>query len=126
MLNFLQDKQHTPDKVPYSTFHLLWVIAGALRSKYGVNEDAPFSVQRSLELANTVDDWMPPLYSIANSSAGYAVHLAQGAMGPDFGHREFFRNQRGIDAKTELKRLFGQDMERERGMDRDPARNLPM
>lgn len=121
----LDQLQHKEDRVSYSTFHLLWLIAGSLRSKYSVSEDAPLNPQRSLELASSIEKWFPDLYSVANHSTATAVASALRGAEPGVGNREFFREQKGFDPKESLKSQFEYDMQREKDVGRDPFANLP-
>ena len=121
----LDQLQHQASRVPYSTSHLLWLIAGSLRDKYGVDEDAPLSPQRSLELASSIENWFPGLYTVANHSTNTTVTNALRGVEPGVGNREYFREQKGFSSRDSLKSQFDFDMQREKEVGRDPLAHLP-
>lgn len=121
----LDQLQRQDSRVPYSTFHLLWLIAGSLRDKFGVAEDAPLSTQRSLELASSIDNWFLDLYTVANHSTEATVVNGLRDADPGVGNREFFREQGGFTPKDSLRAQFTFDIQREKTVGRDPFAKVP-
>lgn len=128
MLSYLQKRK---ERVNFSTFHLLWLIAGALRKKYQLQEAAWLSPETSTDLAHVIDTWIPGYFRITNAAAQIAVMRAKNIVGADaIDQRDFFREyktaQLGIYPLELLKKAFEDELaiaKEVRG--EDPAENLP-
>ena len=86
--------------IRFSNFHTLWLIARMLRDHYSAGEDQYFSSDLTDKLANSVNDWFPARYRIANASCLQAYRRARNISGEELDVRDFFRGNRNYGGAT--------------------------
>ena len=123
------ERTATEQRVRFATFHALWLIAEYLRKHYNLESAQPFSTQRTIDLIDTLEDWLPPLTRIAYTTCRTAYLRAQNISGDTLDMRDFFRASGelapGINPKVLIKDAFDKELDIEEQNDRNPASQLP-
>ena len=88
MLNALAKRS---PQLRFSNFHMLWMIAQFLRNHYETEAPSFFSVDLSIRLASSVDDWLPDAYRAADNACSVAFLRARSVLGGELELRDFFR-----------------------------------
>ena len=126
MLNALAKRS---PQLRFSNFHMLWMIAQFLRNHYETEAPSYFSVDLSIRLASSVDDWIPDAYRVADNACSVAFQRARSVLGDELELRDFFRASGdlspGLTPLDELSKAFNQELDIERSRQRDPAAALP-
>ena len=119
------------ERLRFSTFHILWMVASFLRNRYTVAMPQYFSSALTSRLLDPIDYWLPPLARIANTACRTAFLRAQnisgGTQGIDL--RDFFRASSelvpGVNPKALLQEAFTAELNIESQSGRDPSALLP-
>ena len=107
-------RQDSETRPRFANFHILWLIAKLLRGHYGVDGDQYFSSDLSLRLVNSIDDWLPDRYRIANLACRQAFRRARAITGDELDLRDFFRgtgDYGGEDSAGLIWEACGQELE---------------
>lgn len=80
-----------PEWLSYARLHGVWLIGELIRQHYGMESTLPPSSERSLQLAESIDNWFPRLFPVVRDAIGDSVQEA-GRIGSFRGPREFFRS----------------------------------
>lgn len=130
ILDYLE--RNSQDRLRFSTFHTIWMIADFLRSHYEVTRPQYFSLALTQKLINSIDDWLPSLARIATRACTLAFRKAQSITRSDSMEvRDFFRASSelgpGVHPKTLLQESFIETMEMqvETQSSTDPRTSLP-
>ena len=119
----------TEQRVRFSTFHALWLITEFLRKHYGLESGQLFSSQKTIDLLDSLDNWLPSLTRIAYAACRTAYLRAQNISGDTLEMRDFFRASgelaAGINPKVLIKEAFESEFKIEIDNGRDPADQLP-
>ena len=95
------DDKATDSWLEYTRFHIVWLVGELLREHYSLS-GILFPSNRASKLTATLDDWFPPIYSVALAAIRNA--LADSTQRGQFtGYREFFRspaNYRAIESNV--------------------------
>ena len=95
------DDKATDSWLEYARFHMVWLIGELLRGHYNLS-GILFPSNRASKLAVTLDDWFPPIYSVAVAAIRNALADSR-QRGQFTGYREFFRspaNYRAIESNV--------------------------
>ena len=126
MLNALAKRS---PQLRFSNFHMLWMMTRFLRKHYKTEAPSYFSVDLSKRLANSVDEWLPDAYRVADNACFVAFQRARSVLGEELDLRDFFRASGdispGLNPLDELSKAFDQELDIERSRHRDPAEALP-
>lgn len=86
----------------FANFHILWLIAETLRRHYKSTSNQYISTDLSVRLADSIDDWFPTRYRIADSACelafNRAVFITSGEV--QLEARDFFRGTGNYGGKT--------------------------
>ena len=107
-------RQDSETRPRFANFHILWLLAKLLRGHYGVDGDQYFSSDLSLRLVNSIDDWLPDRYRIANLACRQAFRRARAITGDELDLRDFFRgtgDYGGEDSAGLIWEACGQELE---------------
>ena len=113
----------------FSNFHILWQIAQILREHYEIGGTQYFSPALSRRLSNSIDDWLPGMFNIADNACGYAFQRAQGIAIGDLEVRDFFRASgefsKGLIPTELIERARTEELKIAADRSDDPRDNLP-
>lgn len=108
------------DWLVYARFHIVWLIGDMLRQHYGL-EGNLFPASRAVSVAEHIDDWFVPMYTVAVAAIRNTREEATERGTFTGNDREFFRSaasyrliESNLQGATRLARNFG-----------DPFANLP-
>ena len=119
------------ERVRFSTFHTIWLIADYLRKSNGVTNAQYFSATLTQKLIDSIDGWLPSLTRVANSACRLAVLRAQNITGGEdqMDVRDFFRASAelapGVNPKILLDEAFANELKAETDAGRNPRDLLP-
>ena len=99
VLRYIQ--KQTPS-TRFANFHILWLIAKMLRRHYGITREQYFTTDLSLRLLNSIDDWIPFRYRIANSACRTAFRQARTINRGELEARDFFRGVGDYGGQTAI------------------------
>lgn len=127
LLDFIERQD---DRLKFSTFHLLGLVARMLRVHYQLGSTDYFSRETSAQLIGTISNWLPGLFRVANRASRMAVRSARNIMrASEIELRDFFRASGelspGVSPIELLNEACDEELKNEVAEDRDPSRSLP-
>ena len=112
----------------FSNFHILWQIAQMLRNHYEIGTDQYFSIDLSSRLANSVDDWLPGMFRVADNACKLAFQRAQYISVAELDVRDFFRASgelsKGLFPMDLIQEACQQELEISQSQSNDPRDGL--
>ena len=118
-------------RLRFSIFHMLWLIATFLSKHYGLPQGVFFSRGLTDRLLVSKDNWFPPLARVTNTAVTNAYRRAQFIAGGSdkFDIRSFFRASgevlSGLHPKELLREALASELETEQGAGRSLTATLP-
>ena len=113
----------------FSNFHILWQIAQILTDHYEIGADQYFSIDLSSRLANSVDDWLPGMFRVADNACKYSFQRAQAISIAELDVRDFFRASgelsKGLIPMDLIQDACKQELEISQSQSNDPRDGLP-
>ncbi len=119
------------ERMRFSTFHTIWLIADFLRKSNDVKNAQYFSATLTQKLTDSIDGWLPSLTRVANTACRLAVRRAQNISGGEdqMDIRDFFRASSelmpGVNPKDLLYEAFTDELNAETDAGRNPSDLLP-
>lgn len=127
ILDFLE--RQVEQRLRFSTFHVLWLVACLLRDHYGLASSDYFSPDTARRLIDSLQDWMPGAARIANNACSNAFRRAQNIVGGELDLRDFFRASgeigKGVVPTELLLEAHKEELQIAVENDRDPRASLP-
>ncbi|MBI2303259.1 MAG: AIPR family protein [Chloroflexi bacterium] len=127
LLDYLE--RQTEQRLRFSTFHVLWLVAALIKDYFGIGQSDYFSLETTDRLIDSRNDWLPSIARIAYNACNIAFKRAQNITGEQIDLRDFFRASgelsRGVNPLELLSQACKQELQIEVDNQRDPRRALP-
>ena len=116
------------DPFNYGELYIVWLMAGLLYSRYGGHDAGYLSVENSLTLRQSIDEWFGGLFELATETLADVVEDVndeQSRQGNTFSQRNFYRSRSDSANNDKVSSHLEHVLQRNRRRRNDPLASLP-